>query len=166
MKIAKFISILIVVLFCLLLTSITARADPKHIPRGHIQREIVHERNAIRKLNQIRDRQEMKELRDVQKDFEEITKLSKIKEEASKWSYNPNDDRGQGNTGKPEMIAPFGHDKDSDRKEVYGNRGRIIKQEEPEPEPPPPPDPDPEEPTDPEDPTEPPALPFSLKSTP
>ena len=28
--------------------------------------------------------------------------------------------------GKVDMLDPFGHDKDSDRKELYGNNGRPI----------------------------------------
>lgn len=45
----------------------------------------------------------------------------------ARWSYNPHDTRGQGNMGKPDMLDPFGHDKDSDRKELYGNNGRPIR---------------------------------------
>jgi len=48
-----------------------------------------------------------------------------IKLEHAKWSYNPHDDRGQGNMGRVDMLAPYGHDKDSDRMELYGNRGRA-----------------------------------------
>jgi len=51
----------------------------------------------------------------------------------ARWSHNPHDDRGQGNNGKPEMLDPFGHDKDSDRKELYGNNGRPIREKEEEP---------------------------------
>lgn len=70
--------------------------------------------------------------------------------EHSKWFYNPHDDRGQGNMGKVDMLDPYGHDKDSDRLALYGNRGRVIRIVEPlpEPEPPPsqepPPEPEPE----------------------
>ena len=72
-------------------------------------------------------------------------------EEHSRWWYNPNDDRGQGNMGQVTMLSPYGHDKDSDRMELYGNRGRVIRTEttpeEPTPEPEPPPtDPTPEPP--------------------
>jgi hypothetical protein len=73
----------------------------------------------------------------------------------ARWAYNPNDQRGQGNMGKPDMIAPYGHDKDSDRKELYGNRGRVIKTtvpEPPAPEPTPPPAPEPTPPPAPEPP--------------
>ena len=73
--------------------------------------------------------------------------LSKL--ENSKWFYNPKDERGQGNMGKPDMLDPYGHDKDSDRMELYGNRGRVIKPEpppEPPPPEPPPPEPEPEPP--------------------
>jgi len=58
----------------------------------------------------------------------------------SSWRYNPNDTRGQGNMGNVIMIAPYGHDKDSDRLALYGNRGRVITVE-------PTPDPIPEDPT-------------------
>ena len=44
---------------------------------------------------------------------------------------------------RPDMLSPFGHDKDSDRKELYGNRGRVIRESQPEPEPEPPPLPPP-----------------------
>jgi len=44
----------------------------------------------------------------------------------ARWDHNPHDDRGQGNMGKVDMLDPFGHDKDSDRKELYGNNGRPI----------------------------------------
>ncbi len=62
----------------------------------------------------------------------------------ARWFYNPNDARGQGNMGKPDMLDPYGHDKDSDRKELYGSNGRVVKLLEPEPEPEPDPDPDPD----------------------
>ncbi|MBN1870977.1 MAG: hypothetical protein JW800_00225 [Candidatus Omnitrophica bacterium] len=76
-----------------------------------------------------------------------------LKLEHSRWSYNPNDDRGQGNMSNNDMLDPFGHDKDSDRKELFGNRGRIIREQDPEPVPEPPPTPDPEpEPPEPEPP--------------
>ena len=56
----------------------------------------------------------------------------------ARWSHNPHDTRGQGNMGKPDMLDPFGHDKDSNRKELYGNNGRPIRvDEEPPTEPPP-----------------------------
>jgi hypothetical protein len=64
----------------------------------------------------------------------------------SRWSYNPHDERGQGNMGKPDMVAPYGHDKDSDRLELTGSRGKVIRSAEPPPEPEPPPDPEPEPP--------------------
>jgi len=74
--------------------------------------------------------------------------------EHARWAYNPNDDRGQGNMGKVNMLDPYGHDKDSNRKELYGNRGRVIRVTEPEPpptpEPEPPPTPEPEPPQEPE----------------
>lgn len=62
----------------------------------------------------------------------------------SRWAYNPQDERGQGNMGNVDMLDPYGHDKDSNRLELYGNRGRVIKESEPEPEPPPVPEPPPQ----------------------
>jgi|GEM_PF-2193787 len=59
-----------------------------------------------------------------------------VKLEHARWAYNPNDTRGQGNMGRVDMMDPYGHDKDSDRLELYGNRGRVIR-EVPESEPPP-----------------------------
>jgi len=89
--------------------------------------------------------------------------LNKLQQ--ARWFYNPNDDRGQGNMSKNEMIAPFGHDKDSDRKEVYGNRGRVVRLPEPQPEPTPEPQPEPvPEPTPQPDPIPiPPPLPMSIR---
>ena len=69
--------------------------------------------------------------------------------ENARWAYHPIDTRRQGNMGKVDMLDPFGHDKDSDRKELYGNRGRVIKETAPEPEPEPEPDPIPEPEPDP-----------------
>lgn len=80
-----------------------------------------------------------------------LARLNSSKWSHAKWSHNPNDDRGQGNMGKVDMLDPFGHDKDSDRKELYGNRGRVLRTVEPEPEPPPP-DPEPEPEPEPEPP--------------
>jgi hypothetical protein len=84
-----------------------------------------------------------------------LLRQEQSRQERSRWWYNPNDDRGQGNMGKVMMLSPYGHDKDSDRMKLYGNRGRVIKTE-PTPEPPPPdptptPEPTPEPP--PPDPT-------------
>lgn len=80
--------------------------------------------------------------------------------ERSSWWYNPKDTRGQGNMGNVIMLAPYGHDKDSDRLELYGSRGRVIKTEPtPEPVPDPEPEPEPEPPTPEPPPEEPPTLP-------
>ena len=84
----------------------------------------------------------------------------------ARWAYNPKDTRGQGNMGNVDMLDPFGHDKDSDRKELCGSNSRVIKVIEPEPPPepelppeiepePPPEDPEPDPPPDPEPPPEP-----------
>ena len=98
----------------------------------------------------------------------------------SKWWYNSHPESQGGNMGKPEKLDPYGHDKDSDRMELYGNRGRVIKtpvsepepeptlpppEPEPEPEPtPPPPEPEPE-PTPPPPEPEPELPPFGVLST-
>ncbi len=44
----------------------------------------------------------------------------------AKWMYNPHDERGQGNNGKPKMRDPYGHDKDSGREK--SERGRPIRE--------------------------------------
>jgi hypothetical protein len=44
----------------------------------------------------------------------------------ARWSYNPHDERGQGNMGVPRMRDPYGHDKDSGREK--SERGRPIKE--------------------------------------
>ncbi len=67
-----------------------------------------------------------------------LNKLNK-----ARCNYNPNDIRGQGNMGRVNMLDPYGHDKDSDRMELYGNRGRVLKESIPKPEPVPEPIPEP-----------------------
>lgn len=76
--------------------------------------------------------------------------LSKL--HTARYNYNPNDTQEQGNMGKVNMLDPYGHDKDSDRMELYGNRGRAIKEPviEPEPEPQPEPEPEPQPEPEPE----------------
>lgn len=68
-----------------------------------------------------------------------LTNLQEVlnKVQNSKWWYNAHPESESGNMGKPEMLDPYGHDKDSDRMELYGNRGRVIKTPvvEPAPEP-------------------------------
>lgn len=44
--------------------------------------------------------------------------------EKARWSYNPKDERGQGNMGKVDMRDPYGFDKDSGREK--DERGRAI----------------------------------------
>jgi hypothetical protein len=80
-----------------------------------------------------------------------LLRQEQTRDERSRWWYNPNDDRGQGNMGNVTMLDPYGHDKTSDRKALYGNNGRVIRTE-PAPEPPPelPPDPTPDPPPEPE----------------
>lgn len=134
------------------------------IPGQEVKQEVRQ-----RIIEQRTERENQKILNNLEKALQKL--------EHSRWAYNPNDTRGQGNMGKPDMLAPFGHDKDSDRKELYGSNSRVIKTEptpepppeeppvppEPEPEPPPvlppppPPDPDPDPDPDPEEP--PPVLP-------
>lgn len=53
----------------------------------------------------------------------------------SGWDRHPMDTRGQGNMGKVDMMDPYGFSKDN-RMELYGNRGRVIR--EPVLPPPPP----------------------------
>ena len=146
----------------------THPTHPVHVPdraRGHgaaLRRELsisrerqqvtmrqrLPDQNALRRI--VRDTGHRSEKRDVRlmKSLNEA--ISKL--EHSRWAYNPHDDRGQGNMGSVDMIAPYGHDKDSDRKELYGNRGRVIRAveptppPEPTPEPTPPPEPVPEPP--------------------
>ena len=69
---------------------------------------------------------------------EALNKLNK-----ARYNYNPNDTRRQGNMGRVNMLDPYGHDKDSDRMELYGNRGRVLKESIPKPEPVPEPIPEP-----------------------
>jgi hypothetical protein len=80
-------------------------------------------------------------IRDLQKSLDKLNQ--------SRWAYHPRDERGQGNMGRVDMLDPYGHDKTSDRKELYGNRGRVIREiippePVPEPEPVPVPEPQPE----------------------
>lgn len=91
-------------------------------------------------------------------DFEQaLGKLRKY--ERARWGDHPRDTRGQGNMGKVDMLDPYGFARD-DRKELFGNRGRVIHPEETPPPPsedPPPPPPDEEPPPPPtEDPPPPP----------
>ena len=109
----------------------------ENIP-GQETKQEVHQR--------IMERENQKILNNLEKALQKL--------EHSKWAYNPKDTRGQGNMGKPDMLTPFGHDKDSDRKELYGSNGRVIKIE-PTPEPPPDPDPEPEPPPAPPPPPDP-----------
>ncbi|MBN3037874.1 MAG: hypothetical protein JW869_00490 [Candidatus Omnitrophica bacterium] len=46
--------------------------------------------------------------------------------ERARWMHNPHDERGQGNMGRPDMLDPFGHDKDSNREK--SERARPIKE--------------------------------------
>lgn len=71
--------------------------------------------------------------RRIVEDFEKVIgKLREHKEHGkgkdnARWNFNPKDDRGQGNNSKHDMLDPYGHSKD-DRMELYGNRGRVIRQ--------------------------------------
>lgn len=92
-----------------------------------------------------KDRERDRDFIDRRQDLERIDRhVERESLERARWFHNPNDERGQGNMGKVDMIAPYGHDKDSDRKELYGNRGRVVREPEPEPEPDPEPEPEPE----------------------
>lgn len=96
------------------------------------------------------DHKEIKEAKN--KNEKTLMELEKAlhKLEYSRWLYNPHDKRGQGNMGKVNMLAPYGHDKNPDRMELYGNRGRVIRIGEPESEPQPEPTPEPEPSPEPE----------------
>jgi len=71
--------------------------------------------------------------------------------ELAPWAQHPQDTRGQGNMGQPDMRDPYGFDKDSGREGA--DRGRPIDGEEPVPTVPAP-EPAPEDPTLPEPPLE------------
>jgi len=90
--------------------------------------DLAFNNNRVNKINDKRDHG--KEMR-AEKKPGGIDLLDALNH--ARWAHNPNDDRGQGNMGKVDMLDPFGHDKDSDRKELYGNNGRPIRvSEEPE----------------------------------
>ena len=137
----------------------------KKLKKPKKDKKIDHEEGkflnkALKRANHREEISEKKALHDLQKSLEKL--------KGSKWWYNPHDERGQGNNGKPDMLDPYGHDKDSDRKELYGNRGRKIREVEPEPPQPPPfpepepplPEPEPGPEPDPPPLPEPPSLPF------
>ncbi|UCC94868.1 MAG: hypothetical protein JSW40_08660 [Candidatus Omnitrophota bacterium] len=186
MRETKTIHRMIIVMVAIMLMSGSLYAKPKDKEphqrgRGYyLHHKIKHKvRGYLKKLRGLEQRRQLKAQQptvnpkgddDFMYDKDALIKdlqgnLKKL--ESLGWSYNPNDDRGQGNMGKNTMIAPYGHDKDSDRKELYGNRGRVIRfinpgpdpTPDPEPEPPPPePEPEPE----PEPSPEPPPLPLGI----
>ena len=47
----------------------------------------------------------------------------------ARWSYNPVDDREQGNAGRVLMRDPYGFDKERSREEI-GNQGRPIREDD------------------------------------
>ena len=107
-----------------------------HENRGQANKEA---RDATRQNEIARDRQQ-RDLRANRPDSgnrgnghgeakERRKELAKVNENA-KWWKHPTDERGQGNNGKPKMLDPFGHDKDSNRKELYGNNGRPIREKD------------------------------------
>ena len=103
-----------------------------------------HHQNVNEKIHDLKQKIEhfREENRDRIKEHKAYKNLNKS--EHSRWDYNPRDDRRQGNRSIHDMLDPYGHDKDSDRKALYGNNGRIIREPLPDPEPDPLPDPDPE----------------------
>lgn len=112
-----------------------ARGKPIKIKEAALQRNLIK-----REQEQMEKREHQKygkvPYRFVDTDNEII--LSNLEDALRKlghtrYSYNPHDQRGQGNMGKVDMLAPYGHDKDSDRMELYGNRGRVIRTQEAEP---------------------------------
>ncbi len=130
---------------------------------GLIYREKTASQNrALRPLAQKQsDRRMERAIRKNEKVMIRGLGASLRKLDKARWSYHPRDDRGQGNMGKVDMLDPFGHNKDSDRKELYGNRGRVIREIiEPDPPPEPEPDPIPEPEPEPDPEPEPPDFPF------
>lgn len=75
-------------------------------------------------LNNDNGRRNGKEMHDEQVN-RGLSLLSAL--DRARWSQNSHDTRGQGNMGKVDMQDPLGHDKDSGRKELYGNNGRPIR---------------------------------------
>jgi len=139
--------------------------EPKGKGAGLENAQIQHEKHENKAKKQIRSQAPSvpkQILRNIpshvpNKSLEQDRSLARLKNalqklERSRWAYNPHDTRGQGNMGRPDMLDPYGHDKDSDRMELYGNRGRVIREPElpPEPDPELPPEPEPELPPEPE----------------
>lgn len=97
--------------------------------------------------NEVQRNRDARNIRDHQpavnhnSDGNNRSKTNTAKSENGKWWKHPFDTRGQGNNGTPRMLNPYGFDKDSDRKELYGNNGRPIKEKEDVPEEPAPADP-------------------------
>jgi len=172
MKLQKIILISLAVTAFIVSLSYAEPKDSGEHEKGYEknrEKHLYHE--SLRELRQ--EKEHMKEFREIcsKENRDEVRALRElIKEhremkENAKWSFNPHDTRGQGNMGKPDMLDPYGRDKDSDRKELYGNRGRVIKTDIPEPEPPVPEPPAPEpEPPAPEPPINPPVPPIILRA--
>ena len=123
------------------------RKNIDHKKRIQVEKNIKQKEDKLNKpsikrpyqqINHAERRKDKKILLDLEKALQRL--------ERARWSHNPHDTRGQGNMGRPEMLNPYGHDKDSDRLELYGNRGRVLKNPEPVPEPEPPPELPPEPP--------------------
>jgi len=114
--------------------------------RGQSKKEEAQERVSVGDTRHF-ERQTVIERR-VQSERERQQALYKIENslqglDHSRWAYNPQDTRGQGNMARVIMLAPYGHDKDPTRKALYGNNGRVIHPVEPAPEPVPEPTPEP-----------------------
>ncbi len=138
--------------------STPANIKVKNVSRDHTihKEKDASQSKALRPIVQDRlDRRAEHSLRKSEQMLIRDLNRSLLRLNQSNWSYHPRDDRGQGNMGKVDMLDPFGHDKDSDRKELYGTRGRVIKEIIPEPEPEPPIEPEPEPPPEPDPPPEP-----------
>jgi len=104
------------------------------------RREINHSLHSLKRdigdIRELRQNHFIERKREIENVKERASQLREMqKKTPSKWSHNPNDVRGQGNMGRVNMLAPFGHNKNFDRKDYFGNRGRVIRNAEPEPVP-------------------------------
>ena len=137
MNVSRMTHIPLIAAFCLVFTSAVASAKSHHGEHREKGRSLISE-SKRESFDRERNKHDtiLKEL---------DSSLRKL--EHARWDFNPSDERSQGNKGKVDMLAPYGHDKNSDRKKLCGNNGRVIKEIEPtpvpEPEPTPVPEPEP-----------------------
>ena len=119
------------------------------LKRANLRENIKSRKNMQEQVTKMKEN--VKQLREINRERKRMRELLDKKNNA-KWSHNPNDERGQGNMGRVDMIAPLGHDKAFDRKSLFGNNGRVVRKLDPNPIPVPLPEPilDPEIGSDPE----------------